>query len=170
MEQAYRDALDEARALPPAAGPFSGQLVPGASSPGERSAGVDLADFAASVTFAPQQDPVGVAFRRGGDGSEVRLLVSPDGGWTMSDGAVEFASGLFTMDRKNAKELMVKTGSFRSSTRTRKSVFITFVTTHGITQNDYSRQLMQNEVSMEALLRVPNRSQICPSNTIFGCG
>lgn len=95
VKQAFRDALEEARAQPPAAGPFTGELVSGAAGAGERPAGVDLADFAASVTFAPPQAPVGLAFRRGEDGSEVRLLVSPDGSWAMSDGTSEFASGKF---------------------------------------------------------------------------
>lgn len=46
---------------------------------------------------------------------------------------------------------MTKSEAFRSSTRSRKSIFITFVTTHGVAQNAYSRQLVQNELSMEAL-------------------
>ena len=64
---------------------------------------------------------------------------------------MKFANGPFTIDKKYAKELMTKMEAFRSSTRTRKSIFITFVTTHGLRQNAYSRQLVQNELTMEAL-------------------
>jgi hypothetical protein len=64
---------------------------------------------------------------------------------------MKFAAGPFTVDKKYARELATKVEVFRFSTRTRKSIFLTFVTTHGLVQNAYSRQLVQNEVALEAL-------------------
>jgi len=83
-------------------------------------------------------------------GAQVDLLIDRDDN-VINLCEMKFASAPFTIEKKYAKELMAKMEAFRSSTRTRKSIFITFVTTHGVVQNAYSRQLVQNELSMEAL-------------------
>jgi len=83
-------------------------------------------------------------------GAQVDLLIDRDDN-VINLCEMKFANGSFTIDKKYAKELMTKMEAFRSSTRTRKSIFITFVTTHGLRQNAYSRQLVQNELTMEAL-------------------
>ena len=83
-------------------------------------------------------------------GAQVDLLIDRDDN-VINLCEMKFTNGPFTIDKKYAKELMAKTEAFRSSTRTRKSLFITFVTTHGLRQNAYSRQLVENELTMEAL-------------------
>lgn len=83
-------------------------------------------------------------------GAQVDLLIDRDDN-VINLCEMKFASGPFSIDKKYAKELMTKTEAFRSATRTRKSIFVAFVTTHGLAQNAYSRQIVQNELSMEAL-------------------
>ncbi|MFY8036972.1 MAG: hypothetical protein ACOVMQ_07375 [Cyclobacteriaceae bacterium] len=64
---------------------------------------------------------------------------------------MKFYSGPFTIDKKYAAEIARKVNSFCQSTKTRKSVFTTFITTYGVTPNPYSSQYIQNELKMDAL-------------------
>lgn len=83
-------------------------------------------------------------------GAQIDLLIDRDDN-VINLCEMKFAGGSFTIDRKYANELMTKAGAFRTATRTRKSIFITFITTHGLAHNAYSRQLVQNELTMDAL-------------------
>lgn len=83
-------------------------------------------------------------------GAQIDLLIDRDDN-VINLCEMKFAAGPFTIDKKYAQELMAKMDAFRTATRTRKSLFITFVTTHGLTQNAHCRQLVQNEVVMDAL-------------------
>jgi hypothetical protein len=83
-------------------------------------------------------------------GAQVDLLIDRDDN-VINLCEMKFSGGPFTIDRKYANELMTKTEAFRSATRTRKSIFVTFITTHGLSHNAHSRQLVQNELTMDAL-------------------
>lgn len=56
---------------------------------------------------------------------------------------MKFSMAPFRIDKRYAAELANKVGAFTSATRTRKSVFITFINKHGLTANAYSRQLVE---------------------------
>ncbi len=64
---------------------------------------------------------------------------------------MKFYTGAFTIDKKYAAEIAKKVDSFCRSTKTKKSVFTTFITTYGVTPNEYSRQHVQNELTMDHL-------------------
>lgn len=64
---------------------------------------------------------------------------------------MKFYTGPFTIDKKYAGEIAKKVDSFCRSTKTKKSVFTTFITTYGVTPNPYSRQHVQNELTMDDL-------------------
>jgi uncharacterized protein len=64
---------------------------------------------------------------------------------------MKFYTGPFTIDKKYAGEIAKKVDSFCRSTKTKKSVFTTFITTYGVTPNQYSRQHVQNELTMNDL-------------------
>ncbi len=64
---------------------------------------------------------------------------------------MKFSSGPFTIDKKCAGEIAKKVDSFCQSTKTRKSVFTTFITTYGIAPNQYSRQYVQSELKTDDL-------------------
>lgn len=57
----------------------------------------------------------------------------------------------FEIDKKYAAELHNKMADFKSETGTRKSIFLTFITTFGLKANSHSIGLVQNELTMEDL-------------------
>ena len=40
---------------------------------------------------------------------------------------------------------------FKHETKTRKSIFLTMITTHGLMQNQHSTSLIQNQITMDDL-------------------
>jgi len=90
---------------------------------------------------------------RGAKGAQVDLLIDRDDN-VINLCEMKFANAQFTIDKKYAGELATKVEAFRAGTRTHKSIFTTFITTHGLAPNAYSRQLVQNELTMEALFAI----------------
>ena len=64
---------------------------------------------------------------------------------------MNFSINPFTIDKKYADVLRNKIGLFKQETATRKSVFLTMVTTFGIQENQYSGGLVQNDLTMDVL-------------------
>lgn len=64
---------------------------------------------------------------------------------------MKFSINPFVIDKKYAEELRNKIGTFKSETKTRKSVFLTMITTYGVAPNSNSLGLVQNDINMEAL-------------------
>lgn len=64
---------------------------------------------------------------------------------------MKFSESEFLIDRKYAGELSFKRDLFRRISRTRKTTFLTMVTTFGVKDNKYSRDLVDNSVKIEAL-------------------
>jgi uncharacterized protein len=65
----------------------------------------------------------------------------------------KFSINLFTIDKKYADELRTKIGVFKDATQTQKSVFLTLITTLGLTPNDYAQTLVQNTLTMNDLFQ-----------------
>jgi uncharacterized protein len=65
----------------------------------------------------------------------------------------KFSINLFTIDKKYAEELRTKIGVFKDVTQTQKSVFLTLITTMGLTPNDYAQSLVQNSITMDVLFQ-----------------
>jgi uncharacterized protein len=64
---------------------------------------------------------------------------------------MKFSINTFTIDKKYDAELRNKIAAFKKETGTRKSVFLTMVTTFGLQQNNYAAGLVQNDIKMDAL-------------------
>lgn len=64
---------------------------------------------------------------------------------------IKFSINVFSIDKKYAEELRHKISSFKEETGTRKSVFLTFITTFGLKSNQYSLGLVQNDLTMDSL-------------------
>jgi AAA+ ATPase superfamily predicted ATPase len=64
---------------------------------------------------------------------------------------MKFSINNFVIDAKYAEELRNKIGIFKTETKTRKSVFLTMITTYGLQQNTYSTGLVQNSITMDPL-------------------
>ena len=63
---------------------------------------------------------------------------------------MKFYDDKFTINKKQADELRKKVNLFRKYSGTRKSVFLTAVTTFGVANGMYKTSLIQNEVTMDA--------------------
>ncbi len=64
---------------------------------------------------------------------------------------LKFSVGAFTLDKGYASELREKISLFKAVTHTRKAVFLTMITTYGITRGIQEGGLVQNELTMDAL-------------------
>ncbi len=64
---------------------------------------------------------------------------------------LKFSINPFSISKSYAENLRNKVSSFRDETQTRKALFLTFVSTYGLTQNPYTTALVQNDISMDAL-------------------
>jgi AAA+ ATPase superfamily predicted ATPase len=64
---------------------------------------------------------------------------------------IKFSAEPFSIDKKYAAALNNKLMTFRKHTGIRKTLLLTFITTYGLTDNDYKQQLADVEITMEAL-------------------
>jgi hypothetical protein len=64
---------------------------------------------------------------------------------------IKFSQGEFTITKSYAAELRRKVAVFKGVTATRKNVFLTFLTTHGISSNAYAKELVQAELTTDCL-------------------
>ena len=64
---------------------------------------------------------------------------------------MKFYKDTFSINKKYAKELRHKITIFKEMSQTRKNVFLTFITTYGIKENEYSYELVQNSLTMDDL-------------------
>ena len=64
---------------------------------------------------------------------------------------IKFSVGEYTVTKALAKNLRNKLGTFRTETKTRKSVMLTMVTVDGVRHNEHSLGLIHNEIKLEDL-------------------
>ncbi len=64
---------------------------------------------------------------------------------------MKFAADEFIISKGYAGELSNKLAVFKRQTRTRKTLFLTLVSTYGVTLNEYKTGLVQNEITINAL-------------------
>jgi DNA-binding transcriptional ArsR family regulator len=64
---------------------------------------------------------------------------------------MKFSNQTFTIDKRTTENMIEKINVFKTETKTNKSIFLTFITTFGLKKNSYSNQIVQNELSMNAL-------------------
>lgn len=89
-------------------------------------------------------------------GAQIDLLID------RKDAAVnlcemKFTEGPFVVDKRYAEDLRRKKAVFRSVTGTRKSLFITLVTTFGVSDNKHARAVVDTAIEMDALFQ-PTRA------------
>jgi uncharacterized protein len=63
----------------------------------------------------------------------------------------KFSLDAFSIDKDYSEKLRSKIAVFKTVTKTKKSVFLTMVTTYGVEKNKYANLLVQNEVTMNDL-------------------
>lgn len=64
---------------------------------------------------------------------------------------MKFSGGPFVIDKKYAEVLQNKMLAFREATETRKTLFLTFISTYGVVDNEYRARRVDAEVTMELL-------------------
>lgn len=64
---------------------------------------------------------------------------------------IKFSKSEFSITKAYGEQLENKKEVFKKQTNTKKALFLTFVTTFGLADNQYSKRLVQNSVTMDAL-------------------
>jgi hypothetical protein len=64
---------------------------------------------------------------------------------------IKFSTVSFVIDKKYAESLQNKIQAFRRTTATKKTLFLTLITTYGVVDNDYKTQRVDAEVTMNSL-------------------
>jgi AAA+ ATPase superfamily predicted ATPase len=86
------------------------------------------------------------------EGAQIDLLIDRKDA-TINICEIKFAEGLFTIDKAYAVELKSKLDVFRRATNTRKNLFLTMITTNGLAENEYSRELVVQSLMLEELFK-----------------
>jgi AAA+ ATPase superfamily predicted ATPase len=64
---------------------------------------------------------------------------------------MKFSINAFAINKGYAEELKNKLAVFRDTTGTKKTLFLTMITTYGVTSNEYKTGLVQNDITMDVL-------------------
>jgi predicted AAA+ superfamily ATPase len=65
---------------------------------------------------------------------------------------IKFYASKFTIDKKYYEALIEKRQRFITYTKTRKQVFLTFITNHGLHANKYADEIVDAEISLEEIM------------------
>ena len=65
---------------------------------------------------------------------------------------IKFHAGEFSIDKKYYKELIQKRQRFIDFTKTKKQVFLTFITNRGVAENMYASEIVDAEVMLEDMI------------------
>ena len=86
----------------------------------------------------------------GGDGAQIDLVIDrADRSTNLCE--MKFSEAEFVVDKACARDLAHKRDTFRAVTGTRKALFVTLVTAHGVRANEHSRGLVAQDVTLADL-------------------
>jgi len=83
-------------------------------------------------------------------GAQIDLLIDRRDA-TINICEMKFSQSEFTIDSAYAKDLRQKTEVFRKATGTKKNIFITMVTSYGVSNNPYCKELVSNSLTIDDL-------------------
>ena len=81
-------------------------------------------------------------------GAQIDLLIDRNDR-TINICEMKFYTGEFTIDKAYAAELERKLRVFGEQSKTRKALFLTFITTYGVKKNEYADRLVHNHLTMD---------------------
>jgi len=84
------------------------------------------------------------------NGTQIDLLIDRDDN-VINICEMKFCNAEYTIDKKYAEEILKKVNIFSRVSKTKKNLFVTFITTYGLISNQYSRQHVQSELTMNHL-------------------
>jgi hypothetical protein len=67
---------------------------------------------------------------------------------------MKFYTGEYSIDKSYANELEQKLQVFAKKTKTKKTLFLTMITTYGIKENSYSARMVQKSLTMDMLFEL----------------
>lgn len=85
---------------------------------------------------------------KGASGAQIDLLIDRSDR-TINICEMKFYTGEFAIDKAYATELDRKLQVFREQTKTKKSLFLTFVTSYGVKKNEHADRLVHNNLTMD---------------------
>lgn len=65
---------------------------------------------------------------------------------------IKFYKSIFTITKAYYQQLIDKRQQFIAQTGTKKQVFLTFITTHGIMANEYAKEIVDAEIRLEQFM------------------
>jgi uncharacterized protein len=83
-------------------------------------------------------------------GTQIDLLIDRDDA-IISICEMKFTNDSYVISKEYAEHLRNKITVFRANSKTKKSIFMTMITTFGLKKNEYAYELIQNEVVLEDL-------------------
>jgi AAA+ ATPase superfamily predicted ATPase len=95
-----------------------------------------------------EESPWRYSGAKGESGAQIDLLIDR-ADRTISICEMKFYTDEFTIDKSYATELDRKLKVFREQTGTKKSLFLSFVTTYGVKTNEHANRLLQNNLTMD---------------------
>ncbi len=84
------------------------------------------------------------------DNHQIDLLIDRDDN-VINLCEIKFCNSEFVLNKSYAKEIINKQNTFNKEVKNKKAVFLTFITTYGMTKNTYRQQYVQNELTMDCL-------------------
>lgn len=88
--------------------------------------------------------------KKGEQGAQIDLLIDRQD-LCINILEMKFSTAPFVIDKRYSTELQNKIKVFKDATKTKKTLFLTMVTTYGMKRNPYYTNLIQNEITMDAL-------------------
>ena len=84
------------------------------------------------------------------NGTQIDLLIDRDDN-VINLCEMKFYNTKYPIDKRYANEIARRVNAFSARSKTRKSVFVTFITSYGLITNQYSTQYVQSELTMDHL-------------------
>ena len=85
-------------------------------------------------------------------GAQIDLLIDrSDNCITVCE--MKYSNLEFVIDKKYHRELKHKIECFKNQTRTKKTLFLVMVTTYGVKKNQYSEEIISEDIKMDVLFQ-----------------
>jgi len=82
--------------------------------------------------------------------AQIDLLIDRDDN-VMNLCEIKFHKSAFSIDKNYYLNLKNKISELQKETKTKKNIFITMITTHGVKENEYSIELIENKIDINKL-------------------
>jgi AAA+ ATPase superfamily predicted ATPase len=90
--------------------------------------------------------------KKGESGAQIDMLIDRQD-LCINICEMKFSIAEFVIDKKYSTELENKIRIFKDNIKTKKTLFLTMITTYGVKKNPYYTSLVQNEVTIDALFK-----------------